>query len=61
VSGEELTDRKGGVNAEVENMLMSLHSGKWLGWFGELLTFLSGIIGAYLIVTGVIIWWNRRF
>ncbi len=61
VSGEELTDRKEGVNAEVENMLMSLHSGKWLGWFGELLTFLSGIIGAYLIVTGVIIWWNRRF
>lgn len=61
VSGEELTDQKGVVNSEVENVLMSLHSGKWLGWFGELLTFLAGIIGAYLIVTGIIIWWGRRF
>lgn len=59
-TGKELIDTKESANANVENTLMALHTGKWCGWLGQLLTFLSGIVGAYLAATGFLIWWNKR-
>ncbi len=45
---------------KVENAIWVLHTGNWMGPVGKLLTFLAGLIGATLPVTGFLIWWNKR-
>ncbi|MGC3977221.1 MAG: PepSY-associated TM helix domain-containing protein [Paludibacteraceae bacterium] len=61
VTGELVKNDVEKANAKAENLMMSLHTGNWGGWFGKLTTCLSGLIGAYLIVTGLVIWWNKQF
>lgn len=43
-----------------ENVMWMLHMGNWLGPIGKLLTFLAGLIGCSLPITGFYIWWNKR-
>ncbi len=45
---------------KVENAIWVLHTGNWMGPIGKLLTFLAGLIGATLPVSGFLIWWNKR-
>ncbi len=45
---------------EVTNLLMRLHTGHYLGWFGLIITFLAGLMGAFLSVTGVMLWLQKR-
>lgn len=61
VTGKEIQDTKERANIEAENLIMELHTGKWMGWFGKFVTFFSGVAGAYLIITGIVIWWNKVF
>lgn len=44
----------------VDGMIMNLHIGFWGGWFGKILTAVTGLICAALPVTGFLIWWGRR-
>lgn len=60
VTGELVKNDVEKANAKAENLMMTLHTGNWGGWFGKLTTCLSGLIGAYLIVTGLIVWWNKQ-
>lgn len=48
------------IHEEVENTVWQLHMGQWWGQFGKLSTFLAGIIGTSLPITGFLIWWGRR-
>lgn len=45
---------------KVDNLLWVLHTGNWGGPWGKLLTFLAGLIGAFLPLSGFIIWNGRR-
>ncbi len=58
-TGQEVTNKAVTQNMQVHNALMNLHTGKYLGWLGLLLTFLAGLLGAFLSLTGVILWWQK--
>ncbi len=45
---------------KTRNIFRKLHVGDWLGWFGKVVTFLTGLSGAFLAVSGVIIWGKKR-
>ena len=47
-------------NAEVSAGLLMIHMGFWGGITTKILTFIAGMIGASLPVTGFLIWWGRR-
>lgn len=59
-SGMEIQDSAIKAQSETNNFLLKLHLGQWGGWLSKLLTFLSGLIASYLIVTGLVIWYNKR-
>ena len=62
VTGKIATDVPPSVikGNEVDNAIWVLHTGNWLGPVGKLFTFLAGLIGATLPVSGFLIWWNKR-
>lgn len=45
---------------KTENIVWQLHMGQWWGQLGKLSTFLAGVIGTTLPITGFLIWWGRR-
>ena len=45
---------------ETRNIFRKLHLGDWWGWFGKLITFLTGVIGAFLAITAPMIWWKKK-
>jgi uncharacterized iron-regulated membrane protein len=45
----------------INNIMRKLHVGDYWGAFGKAVTFLSGLAGAFLALTGCIIWWKKRF
>ena len=45
---------------ETRNIFRKLHLGDWWGWFGKSITFLTGLIGAFLAITAPIIWWQKK-
>jgi uncharacterized iron-regulated membrane protein len=59
-SGLEIQNPAIKSQSNAENLILKLHLGQWGGWLSKLLTFISGLIASYLIVTGVVIWWNKR-
>lgn len=59
-TGSPLTDGNALAEAKAHNLIMRIHIGNWAGGLGKFLTFLAGLIGSYLIITGLVIWWNRR-
>jgi uncharacterized iron-regulated membrane protein len=59
-TGEELKNKPATIHMETGNMLIRLHTGKYWGWAGEAITFLAGLLGAYLSITGIMAWWYRR-
>ncbi|PQL93870.1 PepSY-associated TM helix domain-containing protein [Apibacter adventoris] len=46
---------------QVENLNMMLHMGTWMGKIGKILTFIVGIIGSSLPLTGFLIWYGKKF
>ncbi|TAJ12583.1 PepSY domain-containing protein [Marinilabiliaceae bacterium JC017] len=46
-------------NVELRNIFRKLHVGDWMGWFGKLITFTTGLAGAFLALSGIIIWWKK--
>lgn len=54
------TDKKQRVFDKVDNVVWQLHMGQWFGQLGKFTTFISGLIGTTLPITGFIIWWGRR-
>lgn len=44
----------------VDNAIWVLHTGNWLGPVGKLFTFLAGLIGTTLPISGLLIWRNKR-
>ncbi len=60
-SGEEIVDKALVRNLETTNMLLRLHTGKYFGWLGLILTFLAGLLGAFLSVSGVWLWVIRTW
>lgn len=46
---------------KIERTNFDLHVGYWGGMVGKLFTFIVGIIGTSLPVTGFLIWWGRKF
>lgn len=45
----------------IEQVNFDLHVGYWGGFFGKIFTFIVGLICTSLPVTGIIIWWGRKF
>lgn len=45
---------------QVDNMIWVLHTGNWMGPLGKLLTFLGGLLGTTLPVTGFVIWRQKK-
>jgi uncharacterized iron-regulated membrane protein len=45
---------------ETRNTFRKLHLGDWLGWVGKLITFLTGLCGAFLAITAPMIWWKKQ-
>jgi uncharacterized iron-regulated membrane protein len=39
----------------------ALHAGQALGWVWKLLVFLCGLLPLLFVVSGVAMWWLRRF
>ncbi len=48
------------INKKVENAYWSLHMGNYMGLFGKIITFIAGLIGSSLPITGFIIWLQKR-
>ncbi|BDD11492.1 sulfite reductase (plasmid) [Fulvitalea axinellae] len=60
-SGQELIPTKEAkANIKIDNVYWSLHMGTWFGLIGKISTFIAGIIGTTLPITGFLIWWGRR-
>lgn len=47
-------------NSEIEAATLLIHMGFWGGITTKILTFIFGILGASLPVTGLLIWWGRN-
>lgn len=58
-TGKEIINPGITRNFETSNTLMNLHTGKYWGWGGLILTFLAGLLGAFLSVTGVMLWLQK--
>ena len=48
------------INNKIENIYWTLHMGNYMGIWGKIFTFIAGIIGSSLPVTGFIIWLGRH-
>lgn len=60
-SGELVnTGNKQRIFDKVDNMVWQLHMGQWFGQFGKFATFIAGLVGTTLPITGFIVWWGRR-
>jgi uncharacterized iron-regulated membrane protein len=59
-SGNEIVNLPAKKHADVQNWIMRIHTGVWLGYLGKLLTFFAGLVGSLLSVTGIVIWWKKR-
>ncbi len=59
-TGEKFTDTPSLQNLKTRNIIRKLHVGDWLGWFGKLVSFLCGLSGSFLAVSGIIIWGKKR-
>lgn len=46
---------------KIELTNFDLHVGYWGGMVGKLFTFIVGVIGTSLPVTGFLIWWGRKY
>ncbi len=55
-SGKEIKNAGVTKDFEVQNKLMRLHTGKYWGWFGLFITFIGGLLGSFLSITGVLVW-----
>jgi uncharacterized iron-regulated membrane protein len=60
-TGNEIMNRPAQKHADVQNWIMRIHTGVWLGWLGKILTFFAGLVGSLLSVTGIAIWWKKRY
>jgi uncharacterized iron-regulated membrane protein len=63
VSGKLLNDSSiqgPTLPAEISNVMLTLHEGLFAGWPLRWLYFLSGILGAGMIATGMILWTVKR-
>jgi uncharacterized iron-regulated membrane protein len=60
-TGEKFTDTQSLKDLKIRNTFRKLHVGDWLGWFGKLITFFTGLAGAFLAVSGIIIWGKKKF
>ncbi len=60
-SGEKVCDLELTRVIKNRNLFRKLHIGDWLGYRGKIISFLSGLIGAFLTLSGLIIWWKKRF
>ena len=60
-TGEKITNTKSLNDLKTRNTFRKLHVGDWLGWFGKLITFFTGLAGAFLAVSGIIIWGKKKF
>jgi uncharacterized iron-regulated membrane protein len=60
-TGEKFTDTQSLKDLKIRNTFRKLHVGDWLGWFGKLTTFFTGLAGAFLAVSGIIIWGKKKF
>lgn len=45
---------------ETRNLFRKLHLGDWLGWIGKVITFCTGLIGAFLAISAPLIWWKKK-
>lgn len=59
-SGEKIKDAPILKDIKTRNIFRKLHVGDWLGWFGKLITFFTGLIGAFIAVSGIIIWGKKK-
>lgn len=60
-TGEEIPVPKSAIiHEDVENAVMYLHVGAYMGLWGKTFTFIIGIICTSLPITGFYIWWGRR-
>lgn len=48
------------INNKVENTFWTLHMGNYMGLTGKIITFIGGLIGSVLTVTGFIIWLRKK-
>jgi uncharacterized iron-regulated membrane protein len=55
MTGQEVRDNGTLKKIEFSNTMRNLHTGSWLGWFGKIITFCSGLAGCIVTVTGVLI------
>jgi uncharacterized iron-regulated membrane protein len=60
-TGEKIGDAQILKDIKMRNIFRKLHVGDWLGWFGKLITFVTGLAGAFLAVSGIIIWGKKKF
>ena len=58
--GSAVTDKKLTAGVQTVNFFRKLHVGGWLGLFGKLCTFAAGIAGAFLVLSGYVLWFLKR-
>lgn len=60
-SGKKLdTGIKQQIFDKVDNTIWQIHMGQWFGQIGKFTTFISGLVGTTLPITGFLVWWGRR-
>ena len=59
-TGQNINDAKIINEIKLRNTFRKLHVGDWLGWFGKIVSFFSSLVGAFLALSGCIIWWRKR-
>lgn len=50
-----------GCSEKIKGWILTLHLGKWGGWFGKLVTAIVALLGASLPVTGYYLWLRKYF
>lgn len=46
-------------NSKIRGWVRSIHFGMWGGYFSKIITFLVGLLGASLPLTGYYLWWKK--
>ncbi|MBI9055752.1 MAG: PepSY domain-containing protein [Bacteroidales bacterium] len=59
-TGEIIEDAEIIEVIETRNVFRKLHLGDWLGWFGKVITFCTGLIGSFLAISAPMIWWKKK-
>lgn len=59
-TGKIVRDSKFLHDLKMRNVFRKLHVGDWMGLLGKFITFMTGIAGAFLAFSGIIIWLKKR-